>query len=71
MIRLKSSPSTMLTPQQVAERWNLNIKSVYAAIKSGEIPAVRVGKLFRINLDVLRNIEQGRVVPFGGTDGAT
>lgn len=55
----------MITPDQVAARWQLDVKKVYDLLKSGQIPSVRVDKQYRISLAVLDRIEQGRVVPGG------
>jgi len=64
---------TMLTPAEVAQRWRVNVKVVYIAIQTGQLPAVRIGKkCLRIALEVVRGIEQqGRVVLPGGTHGSS
>jgi excisionase family DNA binding protein len=42
-----------LTPQEVADLLRVSSMTVYRLIKSGEMPAVRVGKAFRIPEDEL------------------
>jgi excisionase family DNA binding protein len=42
-----------LTPQEVADLLRVSSMTVYRLIKSGELPAVRVGKAFRIREDEL------------------
>lgn len=37
-----------LTPKQFAEQVGVNIKTVYAAMKKGSVPFVRVGRTVRI-----------------------
>jgi excisionase family DNA binding protein len=42
-----------LTPQEVADLLRVSSMTVYRLIKSGEMPAIRVGKAFRIPEDEL------------------
>lgn len=39
---------TYLTPEQVAEKLQLSLTTIYNLIKSKEIPSIRLGKCFRI-----------------------
>jgi excisionase family DNA binding protein len=40
-----------LTPKEVADLLRVSPMTVYRLIKSGELPAVRVGKAFRVRED--------------------
>ncbi|PLS86577.1 MAG: hypothetical protein CYG60_06510 [Actinobacteria bacterium] len=42
-------PSTWLTSKDVQEELRLGEKSVYRLLKSGAIPSVRLGGVYRIN----------------------
>lgn len=37
-----------LKPAEVADYWRLNVETVYRRIRSGDLPAVRVGGQYRI-----------------------
>ena len=59
----------LMTVRELAERWRVDVKTLYAAIQAGQLPAIRLGKrVIRISLVVVTSIEQqGRVVsPNGG-----
>lgn len=45
---MKFDKETFYTPEQVAGRLQLSLTTVYNLIKSKEIPAMRIGKCFRI-----------------------
>lgn len=49
----------MLTPEQVADRWGVNIKTVYVAIKKKQIPYVQLGRVYRIPVAVVESGQQG------------
>jgi excisionase family DNA binding protein len=38
-----------LTPEQCAERLCVNPKTVYAQIHSGRLPAIKMGRIYRVN----------------------
>lgn len=42
-------PSTWLTPKDVQEELRLGERSVYRYLKSGAIPSIRIGGVYRIN----------------------
>jgi excisionase family DNA binding protein len=42
------APSELLSPDEVVARLRVGRHQVYALIRRGELPAVRVGKLLRI-----------------------
>ena len=65
MSRRRSSVADrpVLSVQELATRWNVDVKTIYQAIELGQIPAIRVGKrVLRIPRMVIENLEQGRVV---------
>jgi len=38
----------VMTPQEVSEYLRVGVRTVYAWIKTGELPAIRLGKTYRI-----------------------
>ncbi len=42
-------PSTWLTPRDVQRELRLGERSVYRYLKSGEIPSLKIGGVYRIN----------------------
>jgi len=44
----------ILTPEELSERLKLPLSSIYEAALSGRLPAFRVGKHWRFDLDVLK-----------------
>jgi excisionase family DNA binding protein len=40
--------STVMTPQEVSEYLRVGVRTVYEWIKVGELPAIRLGKTYRI-----------------------
>ena len=40
---------TFLTTEEVLEYLQVNLRTVYRLIKAGELPAVRVGRSFRVS----------------------
>lgn len=63
----------MLLVDEVAPYLRVDRKTLYAEIREGRFPAVRLGRTVRIPREgLLRWLEtQGRVVPPGGPDGTT
>jgi excisionase family DNA binding protein len=66
-------PYDLLTPREVAEVMRVSTMTVYRLIKSGELPATRVGKHLRIRGgDVVKFLDARRVpapVDRGGKGG--
>jgi excisionase family DNA binding protein len=56
----------MLRVEDVAVRWGLNVKTVYAMIERGELVARRFGRVLRIPRAVVESIEQASVAPEEG-----
>lgn len=56
---------TLLTSAELADRWGVDIKTIYDGIRLGQIPAVRIGRrVLRIALAVVERIENdGRAEP--------
>jgi excisionase family DNA binding protein len=50
--------SSVLTVEQLAERWAVNRKTVFGMIARGELPVMRVGRLIRVPLAVIERLEQ-------------
>jgi excisionase family DNA binding protein len=49
----------LLTAEQLAERWQVKTGHVYALTRSGEIPAVKLGRYYRYRLDQIEMFEVG------------
>ena len=57
----------LLTVREVADDVRVSTMTVYRLIKSGALPAIRVGKHFRIReVDLSRYLEAQTTVPGGG-----
>jgi excisionase family DNA binding protein len=57
----------LLTIEQLAARWGVNRKTIYAAIARKEVHAIRIGRVLRVPASVIESLEQGRVVSSGGS----
>lgn len=67
--RPDASPGEILTVAQVAEYLQLNRLTVYRYIRDGKIPAVRLGRLFRITReDVKAFLDSQKVGRSAGRD---
>ena len=54
---------TMLTLQEVAEKLNMHYMTIYSWVKSGKLPAIQFGKIYRIDEEVLKKfIEENKKV---------
>jgi excisionase family DNA binding protein len=49
----------LLTPEQLAERWQVTKGHVYRLSREGKIPAVKLGKYYRYRLDAIEAFERG------------
>jgi excisionase family DNA binding protein len=56
---------TMLRVEDVAKRWDLNVKTVYGMIERGELTARRFGRILRIPRSVVEFYERASVAPEG------
>lgn len=46
-----------LSPQQLAQRWNVDIKTIYREISRSKLPAFKMGRSWRITLETIEKIE--------------
>ncbi|QDL92515.1 helix-turn-helix domain-containing protein [Paroceanicella profunda] len=61
-------PSRPFTPDALAERWECSSTTIRAMIRAGDLPAFRVGKLFRIPADAVMEYE---ACQNGNSEGST
>lgn len=62
-------PYDLLTPREVAEVMRVSTMTVYRLIKSGELPAIRVGKHLRLRGSEVAKFLDARVVVAPGHPG--
>jgi excisionase family DNA binding protein len=61
-----------LSVEQLADRWQVNVKTIYEAIRAGQVPAMRLGRVLRVSMAVVESIEtQGCVVLEGVRNAST
>jgi excisionase family DNA binding protein len=53
---------TLLTAAEVADQLRVSTMTVYRLIRRGELPAVRVGRNYRVRADDLATYLDGQVV---------
>jgi len=71
MAKRNSKPGDLLTVEQVADFFRLSKLTVYKFIHSGELPAVRLGRSFRVRqADVGRFLEAHMVAALARRAGA-
>lgn len=59
----------LLTPEQVAQLFNLKVRQVKELARQGRIPAVKVGRLWRFPEDALKGwIEKGQATDISQTE---
>ncbi|WP_121068292.1 helix-turn-helix domain-containing protein [Chachezhania antarctica] len=59
---VKAEPARPYTPEQLAVRWDCSAETVRAMIRSGSLPAFRVGgKLLRIARQTVEDFECGTI----------
>ena len=54
---------TLMRVEEVAARWDLNVKTIYGMIERGELPARRCGRVIRVPRSVVESFEQASVAP--------
>ena len=55
--------------EEIAERYAIKVTTVWEWIKRGDLPAVKIGKQYRIRADDLDDFElKNRTVPVSGGD---
>lgn len=52
----------LLTAAEVADQLRVSTMTIYRLIRSGELPAVRVGRNYRVRAEELETYLQGQVV---------
>ncbi len=50
----------LLTCEQVAERYGVKVTTVWAWIREKKLPAIRIGKGYRVKLEDLEAFEEAR-----------
>jgi excisionase family DNA binding protein len=55
-----STPESFLTPTEVLARLRVNVKTFYRLIGEGELPAVRIGRQWRVRPSDLESWLRGR-----------
>jgi excisionase family DNA binding protein len=53
----------MMRVEDIAERWDLNVKTIYGMIERGELAARRCGRVIRVPRHVVESFEQASVAP--------
>ena len=54
---------TMLSVEEVASRWSVSAKTIYAMIQRGELVARKIGRILRIPRAVVESVEQASAAP--------
>jgi len=54
-----SAQQQLLTAEQVAERWQVPKGHVYHLTRTGQVPAVKLGRYYRFRLDAIEAFELG------------
>lgn len=53
----------MMRVEDIADRWDLNVKTIYGMIERGELAARRCGRVIRVPRHVVESFEQASVAP--------
>ena len=57
------------TSEEIAARYSVKTTTVWEWIRRGELPAIKIGKLYRIRADDLEAFEKkGRTIPQEGNE---
>ena len=57
-----------LSLEEVADKLGVTYQLIYRLVRSGELPAARLGKLYRVaSADLAAYLEKSKSVPSGGT----
>jgi len=64
IIHMKNQPiqDEFLTPEEVARVLKVKIITVYRMARNGRIPAVKFGKVWRINAKLLKELREGKPI---------
>lgn len=52
-----ATASCLLTPEQLADRWQISRAAVYRLTREGKVPVVRLGKRYRYRLAAIEEFE--------------
>ena len=52
--------SPLLTTKQIASRWLVSVETVERRIRSGQLPALKLGRCVRVRADALAEYENNR-----------
>lgn len=63
MRRFPAPAPRMMRVEEVAERWDLNVKTVYGMIERGELVSRRCGRVIRVPRHIVESFEQASVAP--------
>lgn len=67
--RMPHPAAVFLTKRQIAERLGINVRTVERFIAAGELPAVMVGKRYRVReVDLIAYGEGRRIEAAGGAE---
>ena len=61
----------LLTVREVAESMRVSTMTVYRLIRDGDMPAIRVGKHFRLRADDVESFLEARTVNAGSNAGGS
>ena len=69
---MATKSNQLLSPGALAARWEYHPESIRRLIRSGKVPAIRLGNRLRISLEAIEKIEDdGRIIrPSGRADEA-
>ena len=61
-VSLSGAPTALayLTPEEVAEMMKVKVITIYRMCRAGKIPAVKFGRMWRINSMLMSQLLQGR-----------
>ena len=67
---VKNTLGQLLSPRATAARWEYHPESIRRLIRSGKLPAIRLGSRLRIPLKAIEEIENsGRIIRSNPKDG--
>lgn len=59
---MPSHSEQLLTAEELATRWQVEVAHIYRLTRRGEIPAVKLGRYYRYPPDAIRQFELGEQV---------
>jgi len=55
---LSAEVDRLLTAEELADRWQIKASTIYEWTRRGEIPAVKIGRLYRYRIEAVLDFEQ-------------